>query len=239
MSFASKSRVSTVLLLVLIAGCSPAVPGPTIGAPKRWVLVSNPRYDAQGSEREYTWVDEDDIPTTLTTALFGKKMVIAPPYEVPRYAPPPGNGVISPLQGGIYAQETAEPGAVAPAAPTARPAEPVASAVSRASGAPAPAAPGPPTPGVTPRGYVVYVDSPRVIIDLNVQHGLKVGDLVQIRREKTPLVHPVSGAYLGELDEEIATAQVIEVREKFAVVVIKELAAGAQVRVKDRVVPQL
>src|SRR3989441_2905252 len=221
MSFASKSCISTVLLLVLAAGCSTASSRPTTETTKRWVLVSNPRYSAQGSEREYMWVEEDKIPTSLTTVVFGKKMAIAPASEVPRYAPPPGNGTISPLQGGIYAQANAQPVATTPAAPKARPPEPAARPDSRASGAPAPPAPAPlasaprapapsaaapapappasaprapapvasvppapaapasapPAAGVLPRGYVVYVEPTRVVIDLNVQHGLKVGPL--------------------------------------------------------------
>ena len=244
MSFVSKPCVSALLLLLLAAGCSTAASPQATDPAKRWVLVSNPRYSAQGSEREYMWVEEDKIPTSLTTVFFGKKMAIAPPYEVPRYAPPPGNGVISPLQGGLYGQASAQPVAAAPAAPKARSSDPVARPDPRASGASAPPTSAPPVSArpiaeVTPRGYVVYVDPTRVVIDLNVQHGLKVGDLVKITREKVPLVHPITGMYLGELDEEVATAQIVDVREKFAVVVIKELVAGAQVRVKDRVVPRL
>jgi len=80
------------------------------------------------------------------------------------------------------------------------------------------------------------VDGTRVVIDLSVQQGLKVGDIVRVTREKIPLVHPVTGVYLGELDEDIATAQIVELREKFAVAEIRELKPGAQVRVKDRAV---
>jgi hypothetical protein len=93
----------------LLALCLGAAPGCSLGGgahvatpDTRWVLVSNLRYiDGEGSgEPQYVWVPEDAIPTSLTTVLFGRKAVIAPPHVVPRYAPPPGNGVISPLQGG-------------------------------------------------------------------------------------------------------------------------------------------
>jgi hypothetical protein len=95
------TRSLPVLLAVCLAvasGCSLAGEHAAIVA-KPWVLVSNLRYTGEGSEPQYVWVPEDEIPTSLTTVLFGKKAVIAPPYVVPRYAPPPGNGVISPLQG--------------------------------------------------------------------------------------------------------------------------------------------
>jgi hypothetical protein len=96
-------RSLSVLLAVCLAlasGCSLAggEHAPTVA--KAWVLVSNLRYTGEGSEPQYVWVPEDEIPTSLTTVLFGKKAVIAPLHVVPRYAPPPGNGVISPLQGG-------------------------------------------------------------------------------------------------------------------------------------------
>jgi len=96
-------RSLPVLLAVCLAvasGCSLAGGEHAATVAKPWVLVSNLRYTGEGSEPQYVWVPEDEIPTSLTTVLFGKKAVIAPPYVVPRYAPPPGNGVISPLQGG-------------------------------------------------------------------------------------------------------------------------------------------
>lgn len=196
----------------------------------RWVLVSNIRYRAEGSEPEYVWVHENEIPSTLTTVLFGKNAIVAPPQVVPRYVPPPGSGVISPLQGGPYAASQPKTLVDAPA-PARRRAAPV---------APGPIAAVPPgaTPGVTPRGYVVYVDAGRVVIDLSAQHGLKLGDVVRVTREKLSIVHPVTGAYLGELDEDVGTAQIVELREKFAIAEIRDVKAGAEIRVKDRVVPR-
>jgi hypothetical protein len=46
----------------------------------------------------------------------------------------------------------------------------------------------------------------------------------------------VTGELLGELDEEVATARVVETRERFSVAEIESLTPGAQVKVKDRVV---
>jgi hypothetical protein len=230
MELPRRSWILTALLALLATGCALGASRPATDPAKRWVLISNPRYSAQGPEPEYVWVEEDKIPTSLTTVLFGKKAIIAPPDIVPRYGPPPGNGLISRLQGGPYAQQAATlPTAGAPK--TLPPAAP---------GGPAPpgGAAAAPSNAVTPRGYVVYVDSNRIVIDLTVQHGLKAGDVVRITREKIPLVHPITGAYLGELDEDVATAQIVELREKFAVAEIREVKPGAQIRVKDRVVPR-
>jgi hypothetical protein len=98
-----KLRPTALLLAVCLGaapGCSFTRSEPAATSVKPWVLVSNLRYTGEGSEPPYVWVPEDEIPTSLTTVLFGKQAVIAPLYLVPRYAPPPGNGVISPLQAG-------------------------------------------------------------------------------------------------------------------------------------------
>jgi hypothetical protein len=102
----------------------------------------------------------------------------------------------------------------------------------RAAVAPA-AAPAPATPSL--RGYVVYVDPTRIVIDLAAQDGLQAGAVVSLRRDKIPIVHPVTGELLGELDEEVATAKVIEVREKFSVLEVQTLAQGTEIKIKDRV----
>lgn len=231
MYLARRSWLVCVPLALLVTGCSlgasRSAPDPT----KRWVLVKNFRYTSDGKEPEYVWVEESKIPTSLSTVLFGKKAIIASPDVVPRYAPPPGSGVISSLQGGPYLAANTQQVAVTPAN---RP--------SAAGGSPAlPGTVGSaqtPVARTTPRGYVVYVDAKRVVIDMSVQQGLKAGDIVKVTREKIPLVHPVTGAYLGELDEEIATLQIVELREKFAVAEIRELKPGAEIRVKDHVVPR-
>lgn len=225
-------RIVGLLLSALATGCSLAAqppPDPT----RRWVLVTNLAYVAENGDPRYVWVEEGKIPTSVTTVLFGKQAVIAPPDVVPQYAPPPRNGMISPLQGGPYAGAQTRP---AVAAVPARP-----STVGPPTARKGPVSPGgeavaPSAPGVTPRGYVIYVDAKRVVIDMTAQHGLKVGDVVAIRREGIELVHPITGAPLGALDDEVATARIVEVREKFSVAEIREKKAGAEIRVKDRVV---
>lgn len=175
--------------------------------PPRWVLIKNPRFGDVPSEPEHVWVEEGKIPWTFRRMLFGTRSVLASPEIVARYGGPPGGGKISPLQG--MADRASE------------------KTDSRAS-----------TPGTPPAaGYVIFVDSHRVVIDLTAEDGLRPGSLVSIRRDKIPLVHPVSGKFLGELDKEIASAKVVEVRELFSVAEVLSMASGNRVKVKDRVVP--
>src|SRR3990172_775718 len=130
---------------------------PTIAksAEKRWVLIKNPSYGSQPSEPEYVWVEEDNIPTTVNTVIFGKKSVIAPPEIVSRYGAPPGGGKISPLQGGGYVQ-AAKGQPLAPPSVRASQQDPFNHVV--ASPLPEEAT------SVTPRGYVIFVDQKRIVI---------------------------------------------------------------------------
>ena len=221
-------KVSLLLVAVGLgaAGCVsareivglPAEPTPTANqrAVKNWVLIKNPRFGEVSSEPEYIWVEEDRIPTTVNTILFGKKSVIAPPEVVARYGPPPGGGKISSLQ---------DPSSVQSAPRAAARGKPKSPAVAEDY-------------VESPRGYVVYVDTTRIVVDLAAKDGIRPGAMVSLRREKFPIVHPVTGEVLGELDEEVATAKVIEVREKFSVAEIERVSPGMQIQLKDRVVPR-
>jgi hypothetical protein len=235
--------VGLVALVLLSSGCSTVrqVLGiantgePTINiksAETRWLLIKNPRFGDVRSEPEYTWVEEDKLPTTLTTLVRGKSAIIAPPEIVAKYGPPPGGGKISPRQGVPYQTVETAPRAIAVegrAAGSAAP--PGAAAVARAT--PAAAAPAPEPPK---RGFVVYVDTTRIVIDLTAADGVGPGTLISLRRDRIPIVHPVTGEVLGELDDEVATARVTETRDRFSVAEIQSVAAGAEVQVKDRVV---
>ena len=230
------------LLVVVVAvtafGCSTAksvIGVPNTGDPSvtiksaetRWLLIKNPRFGDVPSEPEYVWVEEDKTPVTLGTVMFGKGSIIAPPEIVARYGSPPGGGKISSRQGmptptpaGAPATAQTPPGAPkAPATPTAAP-----------------------TNGKAPegpkRGFVVYVDTTRIVIDLTAVDGMRAGTLVSLRRDAIPLVHPVTGEVLGELDEEVGTARVTELRERFSVADVQTVAPGARIQVKDRVVPK-
>jgi hypothetical protein len=219
---------------VLSSGCVslrelagyPAQSDPSVTRPTepRWLLIKNPRFGDVASEPEYIWVEEDKIPTTMKTLLLGKSSIIAPLDVVAKYGSPPGGGRISPRQGGPYKVEN-----LAPTVPT--PGGPVAAlpASTRTDGG------GTQSPGLT-RGYVVYVDTTRFVIDLTGSDGVRPGSVVSVRRDKIAIVHPITGELLGELDEEVATGKVTEVRDKFSVVEIDNLPSGAQVKVKDRVV---
>lgn len=193
----------------------------------KWLLIKNPRFGDVPSEPEYIWVEEDKVPTTMKSLVFGKSSMIAAPELVAKYGSPPGGGRISPRQGGPYRLENYTPPSLPPSsAAVAAAATPTRTDAGRA---PAPA----PPPG---HGYVVYVDTTRVVIDLAAADGVKLGSTVSLRRDKITIVHPITGELLGELDEEVASGKVVEVRDKFSVVELQSLPSGAQVKVKDRVV---
>jgi len=200
-------------------------------AETRWLLIKNPRYGDVASEPEYIWVEEDKVPLTFKT-LINKSSVYAPPEIVAKYGLPPGGGKISPRQGVPY-QPAASP------RPTAAPA--VAPAAARptaaASGATPPPTP-PPALEIPKRGYVVHVDTTRIAVDLTSADGLRPGTVVSVRRDKMPIMHPVTGEKLGELDEEVAVAKIVEVRDKFSLAEIQSVQPGSQIEVRDRVVPK-
>lgn len=219
-----------LLFALVVSGCStvrnilgvpsPGDPSVTLrSAEPRWLLVKNPRFGDVPSEPEYIWVEEDKVPWAFRWGV-PQRASLAPPEVVARYGPPPGGGRISPRQGIIMTTEPATGG-------TARRAAPETVAAVRA-----------PVPEPPKRGYVVWVDTSRIAIDLTAQDGLRPGAVVSLRRDRIPIVHPITGEMLGELDEEVATARVTELREKFSVAEIQTVAQGAEVRVKDRVVPK-
>jgi hypothetical protein len=223
-----------VVIFVLLTGCNtmrqiaglPVQAEPTIdlkSAEPRWLLIKNPRFGDVPSEPEYIWVEEDRVPVTFTTLIRGKSAITAPPEIVARYGTPPGGGKISPRQQVPYAAAiTPQTRQDVNRSTTSAP-----GSASVPAGSPAP----PPT-----RGFVVFVDTTRIVVDLNANDGLRVGSLISLRRDKIPIVHPVTGELLGELDEEVGTARIVELREKFSVAEIQGVTAGSQIQVKDRVV---
>jgi hypothetical protein len=223
---------------VAVSGCStvkkilgvadPGEPSVVIkSAETRWLLIKNPRFGDVPSEPEYVWVEEDKVPTTMTTLLRGKGALIAPPEIVAKYGTPPGGGKISPRQGTIYQTTDVRPDPRGSAA-----------ASSRATAAVAPVALPAQKPEPPRRGFVVYVDTTRIVIDLTSVDGLQPGSVVSLRRDTIPIVHPVTGELLGELDEEIATARVIEIRDRFSVAEVQNVAPGSEIQVRDRVIPK-
>src|SRR2546426_12500650 len=103
-------RLTLWLALVLaLSGCttvrqalgvpSPGDPSVAIkSAETRWLLIKNPRFGDVPSEPEYVWVEEDKTPVTVSTLVFGKSSIIAPPEIVAKYGSPPGGGGDSPRQ---------------------------------------------------------------------------------------------------------------------------------------------
>jgi hypothetical protein len=232
--------LALVVVLLATFGCStmrnvlglPNAGDPSVAikpAETRWLLIKNPRFGDVPSEPEYVWVEEDKIPTTFTTLVRGKSAIIASPEVVTKYGMPPGGGKISPRQ--RMPEQTASATFIPAGAPPAK-----------APAGPASAAPPPVTNGKAPegpkRGLVVYVDTTRIVIDLTAADGIRPGTIVSLRRDAIPIVHPVTGEMLGELDEEVATARVTETREKFSVADVQTVATGAKIQVKDRVVPK-
>jgi hypothetical protein len=237
------SLVWLLLIVVAVSGCSmvkrlvgvvdPGEPSVVIkSAETRWLLIKNPRFGDVPSEPEFVWVEEDKVPTTMTTLLRGKGAIIAPPEIVAKYGTPPGGGKISPRQGTIY--QTVE----TPRADPVRGAAVLASSPSRTAAAAPVAVPAVSKPEPPKRGFVVYVDTTRIVIDLTSVDGLQTGSLVSLRRDKIPIVHPVTGELLGELDEEVATARVTEIRDRFSVAEVQNVAPGSQIQVRDRVIPK-
>ena len=225
------SIASVLLVAVALTGCSSAfrwltgygpAGDPSVNlksAETRWLLVKNPRFGDVASEPEYIWVEEDKVPFSFT-GMLGKRFVIASPEIVAQYGPPPGGGKISAQQRVPYLPTTAT--------------DPVATATSML----APDASKTSAWSVEPpkRGYVVWVDTTRVAIDLTARDGVKPGAVVSVRRDRIPIVHPITGEVLGDLDDEVATARVTEIKDKFSVAEIQTLAPGSHVQVKDRVV---
>lgn len=240
MNRSMKHRLTLWLALALaLTGCStvrqalgvPSPGDPSVAiksAETRWLLIKNPRFGDVPSEPEYIWVEEDKIPFTFT-GLINKKAIIAPPEIVARYGPPPGGGKISPRQGVPTQASSPEPPRAASGALGAT------AATSRAPGGRDGAAAVPELPR---RGMVVYVDTNRIVIDLTAADGIRPGTLVSLRRDKVPIVHPLTGEVLGELDEEIGTARVTETRERFSVAHLEVVASGVEIQIKDRVVPK-
>ena len=191
-------------------------------AETRWLLVKNPRFGDVASEPQYIWVEEDKVPTTITTLIRGEKAIIAVPEVVARYGPPPGNGKISPRQGMALPTEVAAAPAPSARAATTR----VVDTAPTNGRAPAP----------VKQGLVLFVDTSRVAVDLTAKDGVRPGTLLSVRRDRIPVVHPVTGEVLGDLDEEVGTATITEVRDRFSVAELQSVAPGASVQVKDRVV---
>src|SRR4030095_9661522 len=171
-------------LLIAVSGCagrswreyaglaSPNDPSVSLRASEpKWLLIKNPRCCDIASEPAYILGEEDKVPTTMKSFVFGQSTLLAPPEIVSKYGSPPGGGRISPRQGGAYKVENK-----GPTRPTPRSAAVAATPTTRTDATAAiPAQP-------ATRGYVVFVDTSRVIIDLAAADGVEGGTNVRVRR---------------------------------------------------------
>lgn len=207
-------------LLAACGGGKATSPAAAAAAEREWVLIRNPRFGGTMAEPEYIWVDRREIPKMLTGYVFGEKHVVAPPDAYAKASPPPGPGSIwrppEGERGGGAAP--AAPGGPPPASPPVEP---------RAGAAPPPARP------EDRRGYVVFVDGTRLVIDL-ADGEVKKDSLIAITRRQS-LTHPVTGEPLGEIALEVGRARIVEVQTKFSVAELIGFKPGLTVRPQDRV----
>ena len=80
------------------------------------------------------------------------------------------------------------------------------------------------------------MDTDRIVIDLTARDGLQPEASSASGATPSPSSTPSPGEVLGELDQELATGKVTEVREKFSVVEIQSVSPGAEIKVKDQVI---
>ncbi|MBI4573025.1 MAG: hypothetical protein HY713_07025 [candidate division NC10 bacterium] len=191
-------------------------PEPSTEKAANWELRRNPLYqptdERRQGEPEYVWVEGNQPfykdPPTLNRLVFGPEADLAPPDVRERL-------------------EQTRPGGPRPAGGSLETMPAVARTEPPPSGKAAL-----PHPGVL--GYVVEVRGRRLYADLTVKEGVGIGTTLVILREVGELKHPVTGRSLGQADEEIGIARVIEIRAAFSIAEIVELKPGAEVRVKDR-----
>ena len=234
-----KARVVWLLVVVVaVSGCTSVRsvlgiqgPGnPTIelkSAEPRWLLINNPRFGDVRSEPEYIWVEEDKVPLTITTLIRGKGAIICT-ASVAGIRSGAGGPAYSASKAGVISLVKTACNELYGTGIRINAQKPVATRTAAVVSAPAPES--------LRRGFVVYVDTARVVIDLTAVDGVRPGTVLSLRRDRIPIIHPVTGEVLGELDEEVATARVTETRERFSVAEIQAITPGAQVQVKDRVV---
>jgi len=134
----------------------PKVDDPSVeikAAEPKWLLIKNPRFPDVASEPEYVWVEEDKIPTTMGTLVFGKSSLIASPEIVAKYGARP--------EAAASARVKRLPW------PPSRPPRRQGGDEHDRQGRHAAGGRGPPDN----RGFVVFVDTSRVVIDLNGKDG--------------------------------------------------------------------
>ncbi len=189
----------------------------------KWLLIKNPRFGDVASEPEYIWVEEEKVPFTMKTLVLRQEEPHRAAGDRGQVRRASGRGTHQSAPGRTVPDRERGADGGEPRAGRWPPCR----RATRTDAASAPA---------LHRGFVVYVDTTRFVIDLSASDGVRTGSTVSVRRDKIAIVHPITGELLGELDEEVATGKVTEVRDKFSVVEIENVSSGAQVKIKDRVV---
>jgi hypothetical protein len=182
-----------------------------------WELRRNPLYqptdERRQGEPEYVWVQTNQPfykdPPTLNRLLFGPEADLAPPEVRER-------------------MESTRPGGPLPPGASMQTMPAVARTEPATSGKAA-------LPQLSVLGYVVEVRGRRLYTDLTVREGIGLGTMLDILREVGELKHPVTKKSLGQADEEIGKARVVELRADFSVAEIVEVKPGEEIRIKDRV----
>jgi len=71
-------------------------------------------------------------------------------------------------------------------------------------------------------GYVVEVTKDQVVIDLDAADGLQIGDLLSVRGNERPLIHPVSGEVIGRLGDSRSLLEVEIVKQGYSLARLRE-----------------
>ncbi|MEE9240690.1 MAG: FG-GAP-like repeat-containing protein, partial [bacterium] len=87
------------------------------------------------------------------------------------------------------------------------------------------------------QGEVVAVKGADIFLSVGQNDRAVKGTRLTVLRKGAPFKHPVTGAVLGTLEDEIGVAEIVEVREKFSIARMIKLAAGRNLtpKVKDQV----
>ncbi|RMG63011.1 MAG: hypothetical protein D6715_11765 [Calditrichaeota bacterium] len=84
-------------------------------------------------------------------------------------------------------------------------------------------------------GYVIRVDGNKLTLDKGFTDGLKKGMKCIVYREGAPIIHPVTGEFLGKTIEEICEVRVLEVLNNYSIAdVTRTIQSSPQI--KDRFV---
>ncbi len=84
-------------------------------------------------------------------------------------------------------------------------------------------------------GYVVYIRSNEIYLDIGVSAGGKVGQEWDVIREISDIPHPVSGEIIGRSEQTLGKVMINRVREKLAIATPISPLTAEKVKIGDRV----